>query len=236
MLKINGISSQQMRRVDEVAVEMGLEVLQMMEMAAFQMARLIRQEIGSLKGKRALIVCGKGNNGGDAIACARYLFNWGCECLLVAQEDLNDNAKHHWKLIKTMGIETSNDFPDDGEFDFVVDGILGYSIKGNVRKPYSDWIDSINRMKVPVFCYDIPSGLDPDDGSVHGVAIEATHTLTLAYPKKGLFADSAKEYVGKLFLGDIGIPDMVYEKVNEEFPDVSYNNPFIESSLFQIDL
>lgn len=231
----NALTADQMLEVDRVAVEeFNLQIIQMMEIAAFQMATLIRDILGPLIDKRALIVAGKGNNGGDAIACTRYLHNWGAQVTVVAPEEVNENARHHLELAKRSGIGTTSSLHLNEEPDFVIDGIFGYSISGHVRSPFSEQIEQINAYGVPVFSYDMPSGIDADYGSVHGTAVRATHTVTLAYPKKGLFTETAKPYVGKLYLADIGIPEVVYEKVKQKFPEVDYKNLFKEASLLKI--
>lgn len=231
------LTAEQMREVDRVAVEeINLQVIQMMEIAAFQMARLMRQVFDGLNNKRILVVAGKGNNGGDAIACTRYLYNWGAVSTIVVPPDLNQNANHHLELAKQVGIDMQSKLSTNYEYSAIVDGILGYSVKRDVREPYRDWIDNINSLAVPIFSYDIPSGLDPDNGSIHGVSVKATYTLTLAYPKKGLFVKKARDYVGELYLADIGIPSIVYDLVRQKYPQVEYISPFTKVSLVKIKI
>ena len=229
------LSATQMRVVDKVAVEQfDLRIMQMMELAAYQMATLVRDIIPDFGTKRVLVVAGKGNNGGDAIASARHFINWGSRVTILAPEKLRDLANHHLELAEKMGVRLTHDMSSI-ETDIIIDGLLGYSLVGNVREPFKSWIETINKSKAMVFSYDIPSGLDPDDGSVHGVAVKADYTLTLAYPKKGLFVDKAQQYVGKLYLGDIGIPEIVYAKVKGKFPKINYQNPFRKALLVEID-
>jgi NAD(P)H-hydrate epimerase len=231
------LSASQMREVDRVAVEkFGLEIMQMMELAAYQMASLIRKELNGLKEKNILVVAGAGNNGGDAIASARHLLNWGANPIILAPPKLSGLSLHHAQLVNKSGVKFFKNLTklEQYKFDAVVDGILGYSIKGNVREPYVEWIKFINSQNLPTFSYDLPSGLDPNDGSIHGSAVKATHTLTLAYPKKGLFVENAKKYIGKLFLADIGIPEAVYRVVKKKFPSITYQNPFTRRSLLKL--
>lgn len=229
------LTANEMREVDRVAVEeFHLKIIQMMELAAFNMAKLIRIRLGDLLGKKILIVAGKGNNGGDGIVSARFLSNWGAKVTVIHPKEVNDNARHHLDFIKKLKITITNSFEIDKSTDAIVDGILGYSIKGNVKEPFKTWMEEINGKVLPVFSFDIPSGLDPNDGKAHGVAVKADSTLTLAYPKKGLFVEKAKKYVGELYLADIGIPPAVYEKVKKKYSKVVYNNPFLTGSLVKI--
>lgn len=230
-----GLSAGEMRAVDEGAVRMGLQIRQMMEVAGFQMARLIQLNEENLDGKRVLVVAGKGNNGGDAIACSRFLANWGAEILLVTPPDVNEHGQHHLKLLKRMGISYINDIDVFCQPNVIVDGIIGYSIRDPMRSPYVKWIEHINSLKAKVYSYDLPSGLNPDDGSVHGVAVKADYTLTLAYPKKGLFIGQSKKHVGNLYLADIGIPEVVYEEVRGKVSKIKHRKIFSGSSIVKLN-
>jgi len=229
------LSSSQMREVDKVAVEQfNLRIMQMMELAAYLMATLVREVIPDFSSKKVLVVAGKGNNGGDAIASARHFANWGAKVTILVPEKVNVMGAHHLELAKRMDVEIIHDL-EEIKADIVIDGILGYSLVGNVREPFKTWIEKINKSKAMVFSYDIPSGLDPDDGTIHGVVVNADYTLTLTYPKKGLFVASAEKYVGKLYLGDIGIPEIVYARVKGKFPRIEYKNPFRKALLVKVD-
>jgi NAD(P)H-hydrate epimerase len=90
------------------------------------------------------------------------------------------------------------------ESDIIIDGIFGTGIKGEIREPFSSAIELINASKKYVVSVDIPSGLDPNDGSFHEKCVRADATVTFHRIKKGLTMN--KEYVGKLHLEKIGIP------------------------------
>jgi NAD(P)H-hydrate epimerase len=90
------------------------------------------------------------------------------------------------------------------ESDIIIDGIFGTGIKGEIREPFSSAIDLINNSNTFVVSVDIPSGLDPNDGSFHEKCVKANATVTFHRIKKGLKMN--KEYVGKLHVEKIGIP------------------------------
>jgi len=223
------LTAEQMSQVDNLAViKFNLQILQMMELASFQMARLIRQ-IEKIDNQTILILAGKGNNGADAIASARFLANWGAKPMIITPKSTNPHHQHHLKLAKSLKIPIYHSLQLIKPPAIIIDGLLGYSIKGPIRQPYKDWILYINKADVPVYSFDLPSGLDPDTGQPHGLAVKATHTLTLAYPKKGLFTPKAKPYVGQLYLADIGIPPAVYKKLKFKF-----KNPFTQNSIVRL--
>jgi NAD(P)H-hydrate epimerase len=208
----------------------------MMELAAFQTAWLVHLIEVKAADRRVLVLAGSGNNSGDAIATARLLQNWGAEISVFGPEKRNNITDHHFELLKKMDVSYFTDLEVFYHPDVVVDGIIGYSIKGGVRNPCVSWIDYINSTKATVYAIDIPSGLDLDDGSVHREAVKTNYTVTLVYPKRGLLHVYTKENVGKLYLVNIGIPDLVYKKLKKTWPALSYTNHSGEGPLVKIDL
>jgi NAD(P)H-hydrate epimerase len=222
------LTASQMRQLDQTAEAFNLQILQMMELAAFQMARLIRQT-QKIDNQTILILAGKGNNGADAIASARFLANWNAKPMIITPKSTNPHSQHHLHLAKQLKIPIHSSLQLIKQPAIIIDGLLGYSIKGLVRQPYQDWINYINQANLPVYSLDIPSGLDPDTGKPHGLAVKATYTLTLAYPKKGLFKKPAQPYIGQLYLADIGIPKAVYQQLK-----LNYKNLFTQSSIIKL--
>lgn len=86
----------------------------------------------------------------------------------------------------------------------IIDGIFGTGIKGEIKDPFSTAIDLINDSKAYVVSVDIPSGLNPNDGSFHEKCVKADATVTFHRIKNGLTRN--KEYTGELHLEKIGIP------------------------------
>ena len=98
------------------------------------------------------------------------------------------------------------------DFDLIIDGIFGFSLKGDPRPPADKIIEQINCSQIPVLSIDVPSGLDCETGQLMNPAVKATYTVTLGMPKIGL--DRYKDNVGKLYLGDVGIPQKAYQKLD----------------------
>ena len=98
----------------------------------------------------------------------------------------------------------------DAAFDLVVDGIIGYSLKGAPRGTAADMIRWVAGQSAAVLALDAPSGVDTTSGSTFDPAIRATATMTLALPKEGLKMPSVRAHVGELYLADISVPPELY--------------------------
>jgi len=94
--------------------------------------------------------------------------------------------------------------------DLIIDGIIGYSLKGTPRDAAGDLIRWANRQDSPILALDAPSGVDTTTGVVFDPAIKATATMTLALPKEGLRTPGVEEKVGELYLADISVPPELY--------------------------
>lgn len=207
-----------MAEIDRVAVEeLGISIEMLMENAARQVALACRAVLGSVEARRIVCLAGTGNNGGDALAAARRLHAWGADvrCVATAARDRlhgDLNKRQHDILgrigIAVAGVEAAH---LDGA-DLIVDGLLGYSVRGAPRGDTELLIREADRSRVPIVAIDLPSGLDPDSGTPLGVAIRAAVTVTLALPKAGLLRTASTNLVGELLLADIGIPPRAYER------------------------
>jgi NAD(P)H-hydrate epimerase len=197
-----------------------IDLVRMMENAGRCLAILARDRFldGSPVGKRAVVMAGSGGNGGGALVAARRLHNWGAEVsVLLAQPagQMTPVPGHQLDILDRMGIDivagpsdlASNEVPA-----VVLDGLIGYSLKG---APYGVICDSIiwaNEQTAPVLALDTPSGIDTASGTVFDPAIRATATMTLALPKEGLRAPHAIPHVGELYLADISVPPLLYSQ------------------------
>ena len=227
------VSASQMAEVDELAVnEFNIDVLQMMEHAGSNMAKMVVPYIRA--DSTVHVLAGTGNNGGGGLCAARHLRNKGVDvCVVLSQE--YDNAEtvwHHLKTLKAMSVPIdywSGEFPVTGPSDVIVDALLGYHIEGEPREPIAGIIRGANESGRPIVSLDLPSGLNPDTGEPGDPCIIASATLTLALPKKGFMSEVAKEYVGWLYLGDIGLPSELYFQLGL---DVSY--PFHDENIIRI--
>jgi NAD(P)H-hydrate epimerase len=207
-----------MDRLDKLAVESGLEIKQMMELAGWQMVTLFRKEEIN-KGKKITIVAGKGNKGGDGLAAARHLINRNFDVsIILAESDLKESPQHHLSLLEKMNVEILlySQIQEMAksklkESDIIIESLLGYNIQGSPRGNYKELINLINNSEGKIISYDLPTGIDPTTGENLDPAVSADVTLTLALPKRGLKENTEKS--GKVYLGDIGIPHFMYDRI-----------------------
>ncbi len=214
------VTAEQMARVDAYAVtSLGVQLIQMMENAGRQLARLALEMLGGQASNQPItVLCGSGNNGGGGMVAARHLHNWGADvtAILAAEpERLKETPALQWRAISALGLASKAEGISPSAL--IIDALLGYSGRGNPRIPISTWINHVNKSGIPILSLDLPSGLDATTGLPGLPCVKATTTLTLARPKTGLFSTSAKEFVGDLFLADIGIPPEAFQIVDPEF-------------------
>jgi NAD(P)H-hydrate epimerase len=214
---IPAITTEQMVEVDRLMIEeYGITLMQMMENAGRNLAELARRMLdGQVQGRHIAVLCGSGNNGGGGMVAARHLSNWGADVQVVLAarpEGLKEIPAHQWGILQAIGLDR-NEVPDLGKIDLVLDAMLGYGLSGDPRGMIADWIERTNRSGRPALALDTPSGLDTTSGVPGNPCLRAAATLTLALPKIGLLSEEAKPYVGKLFLGDIGVPPALYSRI-----------------------
>jgi len=214
-------TTQQIEALDRVAVEGGLEVRQMMELAGFHLINIFeREHIG--KSERIAIVCGTGNKGGDGLSAARHLVNngWQGVSVVLAGEISKPNPMHHLALIKTMGIPVLR-FSEARakservihEAQTLVDALIGYHIVGAPRGAFEVLIRLMNESAGRTIAYDLPSGMDSTTGASDGISISADATMTLAVPKQTFATAEGSARSGAVYVADIGIPSSFYDLI-----------------------
>ncbi|QCC52937.1 NAD(P)H-hydrate epimerase [Halapricum salinum] len=207
-----------MRRVDDVAVsETGPQLLQMMENAGRNLAR---NAMAARPGLRSVtVLAGPGGNGGGGLCAARHLTNHGIDVTVVLDrdpDDLSGATATQWETLEAMDVQRTTDATAAVvEADVVIDALLGYGLDGAPDDRIGEFVD-IAAKAAYLVSLDVPSGVDATTGERPGVAVEPDRTLTLALPKTGL-----TDLDGPLYLGDIGIPAVVYEQVG-----IDYESPF----------
>lgn len=220
------VSAGQMRNIDSNAINnFGIPGSILMENAALAVVREIKnilEEGGkSLRGQKAVILVGKGNNGGDGLAVARHLSILGMEVtvfLFAVPTDLKGDARLNYDLYQKMGEKI---IPIDDEKQLrlfklalmqshvAVDALYGTGFKGAIPEFIQSFVEDLNKANLPVVCLDIPSGLEADTGKVHNIAVEGDVTVTFGLPKLGHFLGEGLIYTGKLITDQISIPENV---------------------------
>jgi NAD(P)H-hydrate epimerase len=214
----------QMRECDRITIEeLGIPGIQLMENASCAVANQAIEMLEFQPGrKRITILCGKGNNGGDGLAAARHLTEYGALVsvyLAGSVSDLTGDAAHNRdRWIATGGelvaVGRFEDIPDSAwTTDLLIDGLLGTGTRGNISNLLEEIIGRANNSKCPILSIDIPSGINGETGQSLGSAIHSAETVTFACPKPGLLLGEGRKCAGRLTCVDIGIPDVVIEGV-----------------------
>jgi hydroxyethylthiazole kinase-like uncharacterized protein yjeF len=210
------MSSAALRQADEQArSQFGIEPIQLMEVAGWQVARFVDAFVDGVRGKRVTVVAGSGNNGGDALVAARFLQQRGAivRASIVPTPDPSSLVARHALTIGRLGIPML-EAPEgvDPSADLLVDGLFGIGIRLPLRDPAPDIIAAINASHVPIVAIDVPSGLDADSGAGQEGAVRAAATITLVAPKTGL---RGSPNAGRVIVADIGMPIGVFSADRE---------------------
>jgi NAD(P)H-hydrate epimerase len=219
-LDVPSVTSDQMREVDRLMVEeYGILLVQMMENAGRGLAQLARRLFldGDPRGRQVLVLAGTGGNGGGGLVCARRLHDWGANVqvyITAPAARFTGVPRHQLAILERTDVplEVADSEVELPPADIIVDALVGYGLSGPLRGASAILVQSANSHPAPVLALDIPSGMDATTGAVHEPCIRATATLTLALPKKGLRAPPARDLVGELYLGDIGVPPGLYAR------------------------
>jgi hydroxyethylthiazole kinase-like uncharacterized protein yjeF len=234
------LTAAEMREVDRLTTERyRIPSLSLMENAGKSVADFMSARLPRLESRRIIVLCGKGNNGGDGFVAARHLADAGATpivILVAAQDEMRGDAatnRDRWQ--KSGGevrvVRTSSDWqmvqPSVNSADLIVDALLGTGVKGAVEGLLSEVIHEVNRRKRGriVIAVDIPSGLPADmDGAASENRLDtrdsgddivaANYTVTFTAPKAGMFLDNAT-YVGQLLVREIGSPPELVEEVGK---------------------
>ena len=220
-----GLTRAQCRAVDHYAInELGIPGVVLMENAGRNAADLIERWLrarlkGTSRRGKVAVVCGRGNNGGDGFVIARHLVHRGCDVsvdLFGDPTSLASDAAINYAIAARMGVpirklaagQTLNATARRWRrCDLLVDALLGTGFAGEVREPMAGIVRRINALDGPlVVAVDVPSGLDADTGEPGGAAVRADHTVTFLAAKVGYRRKSAKPYVGRVAVADIGAP------------------------------
>jgi hydroxyethylthiazole kinase-like uncharacterized protein yjeF len=205
------LSSERMAAVDANAAALGVPRKQLMESSGNAVAREVRAVADP--GAEVALLCGRGNNGGDAFVAARFLSAYDATVNLLGRPESirTDIARENWEALGAAGIATeiAADSADLslGDPDVIVDAMLGTGVTGALREPERTAARLANERDATVIAVDVPSGIDADTGEPAGgteggaVYVEADRVVTFHDEKPGLAALDAAVTVA-----DIGIP------------------------------
>lgn len=213
----------------KIAKEAHLSMYQLMEKAGASLFSWLSAHYEHTQ--PLLIVCGKGNNGGDGYILARLALEakFSVHIMVVASEsDIKGDARKALKKLQGNHCSSTNDknssltfldsdkntvnffqklkcFLSSEKSPLVVDALFGIGFKGKLDRELHGIVEAINTANLPILSVDIPSGMIADTGVASPIAIKAMVTITFIAMKKGLLTGKAANYVGQLFLSDLGL-------------------------------
>jgi ADP-dependent NAD(P)H-hydrate dehydratase / NAD(P)H-hydrate epimerase len=217
-MKVSTVS--EMRELDRRAIEeFGIAAKLLMENAGQAVYFALLDEFG-VAGKRFVIFCGLGNNGGDGLVVARKIHSSGGMVkvfILGDPEKFRGAAKTNFDIVSRLPIEMQRIESVEevraavAHCDGIVDAILGTGLTREVTGLYRDVIEWINGSGKAVFSVDIPSGVHGDTGQVMGAAVRADVTVTFGLPKIGNLLFPGYDLGGKLYVSHISFPPSMYD-------------------------
>ena len=227
------LSVEQMREVDRIMVdELGISLVRMMENAGRSFAELARHLLGGTTAGHAIVVlAGPGGNGGGGLVAARHLAAAGAQVEIALAADEHAFAPvpaEQLAIARRLRIPVYRQADALSEPALVIDALLGYSQRGEPRDAAADMIRWSSGRRV--LALDVPSGLELATVELREPHVVAEATMTLAAPKAALAGAEAAAVVGRLFLADISVPGLVYERLG-----LRWHTPFARGPIVELD-
>src|SRR2546429_2956004 len=219
------VTVDEMRALEtRAAQEYGLTSQILMENAGRSAAEILARYIAEKDSARSfdelefLVLVGPGNNGGDGMVMARYLEQWGGHI-----------SAYHWKEqhLTVRGREIAAEDAAAAleealhQCDYVLDALLGTGHSRPLPDRMRSLLGRVNQERekrdtLRIAAVDRPTGLNPDTGEVDRGTRKADFPITLACPKRGFFFFPGREYIGELYVGDIGLPAVLVQDIRTE--------------------
>jgi len=219
------LTAAQMREVDRRTIEAGIPGLILMENAGSRVVEFLAESFAPLAEHRIVILCGKGNNGGDGMVIARQLHTRirprSLDVVLAGgPEEFQGGAAANLRMLEVCGCPVAHEItPAMRAATIVIDALLGTGLKGPATGRMLEFIREINSgfRQAKVVAVDIPSGLDSDSGTSPGETVRADYTVTFTAPKVGQVLPPNCARVGRLRVAGIGSPRELFEQDQEIF-------------------
>ena len=221
------VTVEEMRSIEQQAAKVGLPSEVLMENAGLAVAQHTKKWLGSVLGRRFLVLVGPGNNGGDGLVVARHLHDWGANVTVYSPSPRADSDVN-LQLCRQRGIDIAGEQMGRHRWttccrraDVVIDAFFGTGssrpLDGAFKQALLNVKEARSRNKnLKVVALDLPSGLNADTGAVDDACVPADLTITLGYPKHGLFLFPGAGMLGRLVIADIGIPPELAKHITTE--------------------
>jgi hydroxyethylthiazole kinase-like uncharacterized protein yjeF len=223
------VTGSEMRKIDQAAEKKyGIPSIILMENAGIGVCNVIEEYFPLVTNLNVLVVCGKGNNGGDGFVIARHLANNGANVsviLLGKKNEIKGDAKTNLqifekgfsKVTEINRINRLKNLVTKFNPDIIVDAIFGTGFSGKPKGFYEQVINFINQIAAFKIAVDIASGVKADDGSVQGDAVQADATVTMGFMKQGHILFPGRTNSGDVWIADIGIPNQRIDSEGDTF-------------------
>ncbi len=228
------LTAAQMREVDRRTIELGIPGLVLMENAGQRVVEFLQERFAPLAEQRVVVVCGKGNNGGDGLVIARQIHTRGLAAslhvvLAAEPEELHGDAAENFRMYRVVDGPLSYEIsPEMRSATIVVDALLGTGLRGAASGRILELIHEINSgfPLARTVAVDLPSGLASDSGTPLGESVCAHSTVTFTAPKPAHVLPPGCARVGALHIAAIGSPAALYEADDSVFLSLSEARDF----------
>ena len=213
------VTASEMREIDRKTIEeFGVPSLDLMERAGSGAAQVIAT-LGVEKQKPVVIVCGKGNNGGDGFVAARYLSGWGANvtCWTIGERDeMTSDALRNLVAAEESGVGVKPFRAGESEEELhgqledaqiAVDALLGTGARGTLKDPIRRIARIMNDSGTKIYALDMPTGMNADNGEVDPDCVRSLMTITFGFPKRGLYRMPGRSLCGDVTVVDLGYPE-----------------------------
>lgn len=228
------VTADQMRALEQAAVDAGATLDGLMEQAGLAVAQEVWLSLGVVSGRRVLVLVGPGNNGGDGLVAARHLADFDADvCVYMLRRRDSD---------RNLDEVTARGVPvivaeDDGDYsrlaealggaEVVVDALLGIGVSRVIDGTLAEILRRLRETSegsrpAKVFAVDVPTGVDADTGRADPLAVRADHTVTFGAAKVGLHIGDGAEHGGRVEVVDIGLPKAALAGVSTDLLDVAW--------------
>lgn len=209
------VTAAQMREIDRRTMEAGVPGLILMENAACRFVEFLQEWYAPIGKQRIVVVCGKGNNGGDGLAIARQILLRGgaasLDVVLPYEEVvLSADAAANLRMLRVAGVtESPRIEPRMKAATLVIDALLGTGLEGPARGVAAEMIQEINNgfPGAEIVSVDVPSGLHEE-----GISVRASRTVTFTAPKVEQVTPPLCDRAGELHVAQVGTPASMLEK------------------------
>jgi len=212
---MNFYTTEQIKQIERNAMSLGMNGLRMMENAGSAVARVIRDRFG--KDLKSVVICGRGNNGGDGFVVARKLKENGGDVTVIQAigEPATHDSMEMLSRLYPLGVRVLS-YDDScaaaeaciNDASIIIDAVFGNGFNGVLHdSSLNRLIDTVNGTAAKKIAIDMPSGANSDTGDVPGACIKCDMTVGIIGLKPGYVMYPAGAFCGELYSVEIGLPD-----------------------------